>query len=332
VVRLLISGWLRELFTLSVTEDVYSGVPALYVNFVDYDVPAHALGPEHRHALRALRDVDRSIGEIRDAIRRVPELDYDLYVLSDHGQIGSVPFERAAGPVPVAETVLAAFRPPEAGTPRLRDMAHPPAPSLWPFAPVWQQHVAYLEPRSHERNAVWAGNLCVVPAGPNLNIYLTDVAGHAAAETIEARYPGALDSLSRHRGIGFVLARGPEGGLCYYRGRVIPIPPPPGPTGCPLFDRPDRGLVVQGLETLLAMPSAGDVVAFGHYAPDGCVNFLGERGSHAGPSEAELYGFVLAPPGVTYDFERVGGPAELYPLFSGYQRGPEVVKETGWGS
>jgi hypothetical protein len=332
VVRLLISGWLRELFTLSVTADVYAGVPAIYVNFVDYDVPAHALGPEHRQALRALRYVDRSIQEIWEAVRRVPELGYDLYVLSDHGQTESVPFERVAGPVPVAEAVLAAFQPPATAPGMLRDVAHPGAPSLWPFAPVWQQHVAYLEPRTRERNAVWAGRLCVVPAGPNLNIYLTDVDGHASADTIEARYPGALDSLSRHPGIGFLLVRGAGGGLCYYRGSVIRIPPPPGPTGCPLFDRPDRGLVVQSLQALLAMPSAGDVVAFGHYAPAGCVSFLGERGSHAGPSEEELYGFVLAGPGARLDFEATAGPAELYPLFSGYQRVPGTVKETEWRS
>ena len=36
------------------------------------------------------------------------------------------------------------------------------------------------------------------------------------------------------------------------------IPPPTGPTGCPLFDRPDRDIVVQGLQDFLAMPSAGD--------------------------------------------------------------------------
>lgn len=323
LIRLVISGWLRELFTLSVTADIYAGVPALYVNFVDYDVPAHALGPRHRAALRALRYVDASIRDIWRVIRRVPELGYDLFILSDHGQTPSLPFEAVAGPVPVAEAVLAAFRPmsdspvPSAGA--FHEAVHPAAPPRWPFAAVWQQHLAYLEPRTRERNAVWAGSLCVVPAGPNLNIYLTDIPGHATVEVIEARYPGALDRLSRHPGIGFLLARGAQGAVCYYRGRALQIPPPLGPTGCPLFDRPDRALVVQGLETLLAMPSAGDVVVYGHYTPHGCVNFLGERGSHAGPTEAELYGFVMAPPHVEFDFEAVTGPTELYRLFIRYQ-------------
>jgi hypothetical protein len=111
---------------------------------------------------------------------------------------------------------------------------------------------------------------------------------------------------------------------------VLRIPPPPGPTGCPSFDRPDRALVVQGLEELLAMPSAGDIILFGQYAPSGCVSFLGERGSHAGPSERELEGFVVAPPRVGFDFESVSGPRDLYPLFAGYQEPAREFGEGAW--
>ncbi len=101
VIRLVISGWLRELFTLGVTADLYAGVPALYVNFVDYDVTAHDLGPDHPAAFRALRAIDASIQDIARAVRRVRELGYDLFVLSDHGQIRSVPFTAVSGGVPV---------------------------------------------------------------------------------------------------------------------------------------------------------------------------------------------------------------------------------------
>jgi hypothetical protein len=330
LVRLLISGWLRQLFTLSVTADVYAGVPAIYVNFVDYDVPAHALGPGHRTALRALRYVDASIRDIWNAVHRVPELGYDLFVLSDHGQIASIPIESVAGPVPVAEVVLGAFLAGSHTAPAAAEARPPLAPPLWPLAAVWQHNAAYLEPRSRQRNAVWAGALCVIPAGPNLNVYLTDVPGHAHLEVIERRYPGAVERLSRHPAMGFVLVRDAGGPVCYYRGVVLRIPPPPGPTGCPLFDRPDRQLVVQGLEDLLSMPSAGDVMAFGHYAAQGCVSFLNERGSHAGPSEHELYGVLLARPGVTFDFDGVSRPRDLYPLFAGYQEGGREAREDSW--
>jgi hypothetical protein len=326
VTGILIGGWLRELFTLGVTWDVYAGVPALYVNFVDYDVVSHELGPRHHAAMRALRGVDRSIERIARVARRVPDLGYDLYVLSDHGQIRSVPFHEVAGAASVAGVVFGCFgaaasgeeepaaAPPSATPPRAAD---PPMP-LWPFRPRGERGFATVERQVREHNAVWIGGLCVVPAGPNANVYLTHTPDRVPAEEIEARYPGALLRLSRHAAIGFVLARDAEGPVCYYRGAVFRIPPASGPTGCPLFDRPDRDIVVRGLQDLLAMPSGGDVILYGHYAPAGCVSFLGERGSHAGPSEEELYAFLAAPPRVAVDWRRVVRARDLHAVFARY--------------
>ena len=328
--RILVGGWLRELFTLGVTADLYEGIPALYVNFVDYDVAAHELGPRHPAGFRALRGVDRSIGRITRVVRRLPDLGYDLFILSDHGQIPSVPFHAVAGATSVAEVILACFGPargdaaepappPPTTAPPTKDV-DPPMP-LWPFTRGWQRNLAVVERPMRERNAVWVGGLCVVPAGPNVNVYLTHTKERVLAEEIEARYPGALVRLSQHAAIGFVLARSTRGPVCYYRGDVLRIPPAPGSTGCPVFDRPDRDIVVGGLQDLLSMPSSGDVILYGHYADAGCVNFLGERGSHAGPSEAELYAFLAAPPHVAFDFGAVTRARDLHPLFARYQAG-----------
>ncbi len=281
----LLLRWLRELFTLGVTADVYAGTRALYVNFVGYDVIAHALGPEHPAALRELRRIDASLEDIFRAVQRVPELGYDFFVLSDHGQIESVPFDAICPGERPGEVILAAFGRAPQGT-------------------GWRRHT------------IWAGDLCVVPAGPNVNVYLTDRPGHVPEAEIEVRYPGALARLSRHPGIGLVLSRGAHGLVCHFRGTAWRAPLPPGRTGCPLFDRLDRALVVRELEALLAMPRAGDVMIFGHDSPHGCVSYLGERGSHAGPSADELYGFVIAPPGVP--LHALAGPDDLHALFAGY--------------
>jgi hypothetical protein len=84
-------------------------VPAIYVNFLDYDVAAHAFGPEDRLAFRALRRVDRSIGQLVRILRRLPELDYDLYILSDHGQARCRPFERVSRGVSLEAVVREAL-------------------------------------------------------------------------------------------------------------------------------------------------------------------------------------------------------------------------------
>jgi hypothetical protein len=256
---------------------------------------------------------------IARVISRVPEWRYDLYVLSDHGMTRSIPFEALSGGISAAEAVLIAFHCTKHAEPHADGKPPTHREFRWPFASASQRHLAYLEPRSRERDAVWAGRLCVVPAGPNMNIYLLGHERHVSVEQIEIEYPGALETLSRHPGIGFLLARDRGGPVCFFRGILLTIPPPPGPTGCPLFDRPDRALVVQELQGLLAMRSSGDIVVYGNYSGSGSVSFLGELGSHAGPSEDELYGFMLAPQ-ISFDFDSVTGPRDLYHLFIQYQQ------------
>ena len=110
-IKLGISVWLRELFTMVVARDLYAGVPAVWVNYLDYDVFAHAYGPRHRRALRALRRIDRSIHQLWHVLRRVPEHRYDLYVLSDHGQAPCTPYLRLSGGRPIEEALLDYFDP-----------------------------------------------------------------------------------------------------------------------------------------------------------------------------------------------------------------------------
>jgi hypothetical protein len=115
--------WARELFTLLVSADLYRGIPAIYVNFLDYDVFAHAYGPEDRLAFRALRRVDRSIQQLARILRRLPELHYDLYVLSDHGQIATRSFTAVAEGATLEQVVASALGAP---APDLRVIAAGP--------------------------------------------------------------------------------------------------------------------------------------------------------------------------------------------------------------
>jgi Type I phosphodiesterase / nucleotide pyrophosphatase len=96
-----VSVWIRQFFTAQVARDLYEGVPAIYVNYLDYDVAAHTFGPQDRAAFRSLEFVDRSIRQIGRILRRVPEHQYDLYILSDHGQAPSTPFAELTGGKPL---------------------------------------------------------------------------------------------------------------------------------------------------------------------------------------------------------------------------------------
>ena len=323
-----ISVWVRQLFNLAVSRDVYRGVPAIYVNYLDYDVFSHAYGPRHRRALRALRRTDRSIHLLWRVCRRVPEHRYDVYVLSDHGQAHCTPFDKLTGGRRIERVLFDdVFT-----TARVREVtpSHPAgrrrlSSGIKAYrsgrAPgVFQRFFNYLEDDfpwvlGELKEARERDDVRVIAAGPNAFIYFLDDPQPLTIEQIEDRRPGLGELLSRLPGIGYVLARSQEGPVCFFRGKRYRLSESdPGP----FADREDAAVVVAGIADLMAMPSAGDLVLYGIDAEQGNVSFIAETGAHAGPSRDELHTFLIAPRGAVLP-AAIEHPIQLYPFFMTYQ-------------
>ena len=329
-IKIGISVWLRELFTMAVAHDLYAGVPAVYVNYLDYDVVAHAWGPRHRRALRALRRVDASIYRLWRVLRRVPEYRYDLFVLSDHGQATCTPYRRLTGGPPIEEALFDDYFDP-AGARRKPVSASQPsgfARGLQAYrtrrAPgFFQRFVNYLErdfprvlgetPEAREHDGIR-----VIAAGPNAFVYFLDSAEPLRLEEIEARFPSLAAKLSGASGIGIVLVRSPSGALCFWRGRRYGLDEL---QAGPFAGRPDLDRVVEGIRDLMEMRSAGDLVIYGTNAPEGDVSFIGEVGAHAGPSADEMHTFLIHPRSAEIP-SAITHPIQLYSYFIRYQTEP----------
>jgi hypothetical protein len=331
--RLGCSVWLRQLYTLVVSSDLYAGVPAIYVNYVDYDVFAHSFGPGHRYALRALRGLDASIQQLFNVLRRVPEHRYDLYILSDHGQTPTVPYQALHGgrrlEQRLFEEILAPWAPPTGGRPRRRGALGLWARALGESRPGVVQHcLSYLEQDfpwtlGEVREAAQRGGLRVVSAGPNAFVYFVESPTPLTLDEIDHRYPGLVDDLSRHRGIGFVLVRSAAGVVCVWQGKRARLGElEPGP----FAGREDLAIVIDGIGDLMAMPSAGDLVIYGHHAEGGDVSFIDEQGAHAGPSREELHTFIIHPARVRLRLPIVH-PVQLHPHFAGYLKAAQEPRE-----
>ena len=74
----------------------------------------------------------------------------------------------------------------------------------------------------------------------------------------------------------------------------------------------------EGINDLMAMPSAGDLVLYGIDAVGGNVSFISEIGAHAGPSHDELHTFVITAARAPRP-ESITHPIQLYPYFMAYQ-------------
>jgi hypothetical protein len=324
-----VSVWTRQWFTFAVARDVYDGVPAVYVNYLDHDEAAHAFGPRSRHAFSGLRAVDRSLRQIRRALRRVPEHRYDLYVLSDHGQAACTPYSELTGGQRFERAffaeILAGIRGPVEGRvsssfPDETASAPPAASALEAGTPAPPSPGAGgvelgFEPYLDVREACERDGVRVVSAGPNAFVYFVDTPEPVPLETIEARWPGLPATLSKSPGIGFVLARAKDGPVCFWRGAIHRLA---DVDGGPFGDREDRAVLLRDLTTLMAMPSAGDLVVYGIDAPGGHVSFIDEVGAHAGTSPEELHTFVVAPSEAGVPAS-VDCPLQLYDLFIRYQ-------------
>ncbi len=326
--KIVFSVWVRQMFTLSVSADLYRGVSAVYVNFLDYDVFAHAFGPTHRSALRALHHIDNSIGQLAQIVERLPELGYDLYILSDHGQTLTRSFAQVSGGPSLEEVARAILGGGpgvvSGGRGRARRRHVGVARQLSRYRRVKAQgllqrffnHIERERRPETPREESAAETIRVITAGPNAFVYfLNDPAG-MALEEIERRHPGAAMRLSEHPGIGLVLARSADGPVCWWRGRRLSLDGD-GSDG-PFAPREDRELVLSGLRDLMAMPSAGDLVLYGIGAPDRDVSFIDERGAHAGPSETEMQTFIVCPASVTLPAP-LNHPVQLYAHFAAYR-------------
>jgi hypothetical protein len=321
-IKIGISVWVHGLFTLAVSRDLYAGTPAVYVNYLDYDVAAHAFGPRSRRALRSLRWVDRAIHQLWRVARRVPEHQYDLYILSDHGQASCTPYRDLTRGQRLERWIFDEFLDPaQAGAPEARPrsgLARGIRAHRRGATGLFQHFLNYLDddflrrgdPEAHQRHGVR-----VIAAGPNAFLYVLGVTAPLDADALEHRFPGLAEQLSRSPGVGFVLARSGNEPLCFWQGKRYQLrESEPGP----FAGRADASLVVQGIADLMAMPSAGDLVIYGIDAPRGHVSFIPEVGAHAGPSPEELHTFIVRPAKVTLPAP-LNHPVQLYDHFIRYQ-------------
>jgi hypothetical protein len=316
------SVWVRGFFTLAVSRDLYAGVPAVYVNYLDYDVAAHEFGPRSRPALLTLRRVDLAIRQLGRVLRRVPEHRYDLYILADHGQAPCRPYPALTGGRRFERWVFERFldaMPAEATAGRPRSgLAAGMRERRRATPALFQRFLNYLEEdfmRDSDPEAYQHNGVRVISAGPNAFLYVLDATAPLDSDALEHRFPGLAEQLSQTPGVGFVLARSGAGPLCFRYGKRYQL----GESEAgPFAGRADASLVVQGIADLMRMPSAGDLVIYGIDAPEGHVSFIREVGAHAGPSPDELHTFIVHPARVTLPMP-ISHPVQLYEHFIRYQ-------------
>lgn len=347
---------LRDLSVGLVLEEMYRGVPVIYVDLVGYDEVAHHSGPERPESLDAIAEVDRQIGILARAATSTSR-PYRVVVLSDHGQSQGATFRQRYG-----TTLEALIHELMAGDPAV--LAATGSVEGWGYINTVLTQLAggsgagarLARGGLRTRGEAIAGRLddghetaqardratraeradgaeakpaggkdVVVAASGNLaNVYFTATPGRMTWEAIDAAHPGLVEALASHPGVGMVLVRSAAGSpvVLGASGSVEP--------GIHHLDTgevhgadplaPFGPLAEASLRRLDGMANVGDLVVISSYWADtGEVAAFEELvGSHGGLGGPQTEAFVLYPAGLAEPAAPIVGAPALHGVLRGW--------------
>ena len=310
--------------------DISRGTPIVYACFIGYDEYAHRRGPFSRMALLKLWELDRMLGRILASVAALPELKYEIYLFSDHGQVATRPAELVLGES-LGEHLLADGRTAGSETVAFGGGGGGEAAAIAARA-RWVRRVAGAVPGTVGRAALaWArhlaraldaarpdhadGPLVVVPAGDIAHVYSTRVPEPLREPEIRARHPGLLERCAKSPAIGFTLMRGERGPIAIRGDRRLDLNR--AQDALEMAHEVGHPLAAVYARDLLRMRSAGDVILLGTAAPCGAtVAFPFEFGSHGGLAPEQLDTFVIHPQELGEGaFASVVRPQDLHRFF-----------------
>ncbi len=334
LVRLITAVVFRELQTFGVAVDIYRGVPRIYTTYNGYDEVAHHFGPASPAALRVLKGIDRQIKQIDSLRRHSPYVQYDLYLLSDHGQTPSVPFRYLTGTdLSSAVKQLVENRGSVILDTGEEDDAYHRISFILEELRYAEQQVGRRKGRvlARVRGAVerrlpserplregLADAIIVSVSSSLAHLYFPSDRRLDMSE-IEGAYPGLIDSLIRLRGIGLVAGSEGDRVICASkRGRRVIGAASKVIGEDPLQPFGETEALEAELVRLIRFSSSGDLILFGEYENGIVVAFEEHFGAHGSWGGPQVHSFVACSPWLRFPFGKVRNASELYALFAAY--------------
>ena len=337
IVRIFSNVLFYEVATVGAVIDLNQGRPSIYLTYNGYDEVAHQRGPETKYALKSLKVMDRGIKRIaRQALKKKKGMIYDIYILSDHGQHPSIPFNYQYGESlesfiysKVQEGRIIKY---DAGGGHVKDYLMTAFSStlrgfsdqnLFFMRRLFKQAANYIDKHiGLEEKQKTSENISIVNSSTMSNIYFNISKKRLDIEEIERVYPGLVGALVRHDGVGLTTGRS-NGDVVFLsrKGRVFFRNGAKVIEGeDPLQDFHDSESIEQEIRHQFSMSQAGDLVLYGAMKDDHVINFEEQMGGHGGIGGMQNTPFILYPEKIHFAFREVKNARELYPVFSGYQR------------
>jgi hypothetical protein len=303
---------MRDLATEMVVADMVRGAPSVYATYVGYDEVAHHDGVERPAALDQLRLLDRTFARIARATKYAPR-PYHIVVLSDHGQSQGVTFLQRYG-ITLEELVrhLTGIGEVTGYTSDVESVAQLSGAigTDQPLTGVGDRDT------SHGQVGSAPSELIVMASGCLGLVYFGSRKTRATRAELDEQYPGLIDGLARHPGVGWILIADDDGDGVVIGGSGEVTLSDGSVTGTsPLAVYDDPGLTLTQIRRHHTFTHNPDLLIMGRWDPEsGEVPAFEELiGSHGGIGGEQTEPFVLFPSDLEYpDGAEVLGAGSLH--------------------
>ena len=314
---------------------MYRGAPVIFVDYTDYDEIAHHSGPERSETFDALDGVDRAIATLEKAAGSAPR-PYRFVVVSDHGQTLGATFLQRYGKTlgDVIRELMGSAATLEQATGRVEEWGQTNAflsevtqtkgvtGSLARTALRSQTEdgVVGLGPTGEEPGPGDASrkaeapeerpDLIAIASGNFGLVYFPRLPGRVTIEQLSATYPGLVEALSGHPGIGAMLIRSEaHGALVVGRAGINFLDENRIEGVDPVAQYGGRSR--EAFVRLDGMDHCPDLSVISLYDPefDEVAAFEELIGSHGGLGGPQTHPLILHPADWPLDEELVGAPA-----------------------
>ncbi len=222
LVRAAMTVALRDFSLYTIEGDMLSGVPYCYATLAGYDEVAHHSGLDRHDTLSVLRKLDSRFKKL-EAAAQIAHRDYRFVVLSDHGQTQGATFLQRYGLTLESHVRALVGGKATVGGPSTYATEGPGA-GVSEGQSDWE-HVSTvdsaLEESGFARGRIGSAvrrrlmdegahpthttDLVVLASGNTGLISFTGAPHRVTLEQMERDYPGLIDGLTGHPGIGFVM-------------------------------------------------------------------------------------------------------------------------------
>jgi len=314
ILRAATNIFLRDVGGYLTILDIVRGVPAIYTLFAGYDEVAHHSGPWTHDAMLTLKQFDRTIGHILKAMEEDAPRPYEFILLSDHGQSFGATFEQRYE-IDILEFIKEQL--PEGtsavGTGGGDDGTIGVAAMMGELENIEDSKLAGVIGRAmvdgtqsamqnnldqqSSSQEVEPAKVTLCYSGNLAQVYFDLHPRKITLNELNQAYPGMVDALVQHEGIGFVVAYEDDGepvAFCkdgarnLHTGDVVGVDP--------LEPFGDVELRSWQVRRIADFTNAGDLILNSTFYPDGTVAALEELiGNHGGLGGEQTDAFIFHP-------------------------------------